>query len=104
MFFNFYFINFFQKTLLSPSKWPILTEKLKKISCRKCRSLGKKSVRISGALNVGILEASSVGQIGAPLSIYPSYASEFFYPLVCTYTSQGLHIAVKPLSKTYYVL
>ena len=38
--------------------------KAKKSSCPKFRSLRKKSVPISGALNVGILGASSVGQIG----------------------------------------
>ena len=60
------FYKLFSKTLFSPPKWAILTKKVKKISCRKFRSLGKTSVGISGALNVKILGASSVGQIGTP--------------------------------------
>ena len=44
-----------------------MTEKVKKISCRKFRSLGKKGVGISEALNVGIF-GDCVGKIAAPHS------------------------------------
>ena len=44
----------------------IFDRKAKKIRCRKFRSLGKKSVGISGALNVGILEASVSDRLERP--------------------------------------
>ena len=55
--------------MFSPSKWPILTEKLKKLAVGNLGACAKKGVGISGALNVGILGASSVGQIGAPRKV-----------------------------------